>query len=222
MNTTEPMTSTDPNTTAALSPDDPRWAFAGAVRAARAVMASITPEQWELPTPCEDMSVRQLLEHLVMVNRRVALAGRGVAPAQWPTDAADVADGDWLAAFTAAAHDIQDAWTDEALTDPRQLPWGTFPGNEVLDVYTNELTVHTWDLAQATGQHPDWDARVLEVAWDGIQRQLPTADRQPMWEQAKQFVPADQPWTDPFANAVEVPADAPLVDRLVAWNGRRP
>jgi hypothetical protein len=28
--------------------------------------------------------------------------------------------------------------------------------------------------------------------------------------------------TDPFADAVPVPDDAPLIDRLVAWNGRRP
>ena len=28
--------------------------------------------------------------------------------------------------------------------------------------------------------------------------------------------------TTPFAAAVEVPDDAPLIDRLVAWNGRDP
>ena len=26
----------------------------------------------------------------------------------------------------------------------------------------------------------------------------------------------------PFAEAIDVPDDAPLLDRLIAWNGRRP
>mgnify|MGYP000535288204 CR=1 FL=1 len=30
------------------------------------------------------------------------------------------------------------------------------------------------------------------------------------------------PWSPPFANAVPVPDDAPLIDRLAGWNGRRP
>jgi hypothetical protein len=29
-------------------------------------------------------------------------------------------------------------------------------------------------------------------------------------------------FADPFADAVPVPEDAPLIDRLVAWNGRWP
>jgi hypothetical protein len=33
-------------------------------------------------------------------------------------------------------------------------------------------------------------------------------------------LPADTP--DAFAAAVPVPDDAPAIDRLVAWNGRRP
>ncbi len=222
MDTSHASTPATPADDLELSPDDPRAAFAGAVRTARAVMGAIDTEQGSLPTPCDAMSVAQLCEHLVMVNRRVALAGRGVPVAQWPVDAADVAAGGWLDAFTAAAHEVQQAWPTAVLDEPRDLPWGTFPGRDVLAIYTNELTVHTWDLARATGQQPAWDDAVLEVSWAAIRAQLPDAERGPMWAVARQFVPEDVPWEDPFADAVVLDDDAPLIDRLVGWNGRTP
>ena len=114
------------------------------------------------------------------------------------------------------------SWPDEGLSDDRQVPWGAFTGEQVLAVYTSELTVHTWDLARATGQQPDWDQDVVQTSWDAMQFQLPMADRTPMWDQARQYLPEGVPWTDPFANAVEISEDAPLIDRLAAWNGRTP
>ena len=122
-----------------------------------------------------------------------------------------------------AAHEVQAAWTDAALLDrDTPLPWGTFSGAEVLGVYTNEITVHTWDLARATGQVPVWDDEVLDAAWTAIRHQLPDADRTQMWSEARAQVPGDYPWEDPFANAVDISGDAPMIDRLVAWNGRTP
>jgi uncharacterized protein (TIGR03086 family) len=220
-------TNTDPTTSSTeatgLAPDDPRTHMAHAVLTAALAMDAVAPEQYDEPTPCAPMAVRDLLEHMVMVIRRVACAGRGEPLESWPIDAADVAEGDWAAAFRAGAHDVQAAWTDDALLErPTPLPWGVFSGTEVLDVYTNELTVHTWDLARATGQAPDWDDQVLATSLAAIHAQLPMADRTPMWEATKAMLPPEVPWEDPFANAVQVPDDAPMIDRLVAWNGRTP
>ena len=67
-----------------------------------------------------------------------------------------------------------------------------------------------------------WDDRAVAAAWRGITAHLPAADRSQEWEAAKAFLPPDYPWADPFANAVEADEDAPLIDRLVAWNGRTP
>ena len=205
-----------------LAPGDPRLAMAGAVAQARSVIAAVAPEQWDLPTPCEDMTVRDLLEHLVMVARRIACAGRSQPLAEWPVDAADVADGGWADAFLQVAHDIRSAWTDEHLADPRQLPWGTFPGPEVLGVYTNELTVHTWDLARATGQHPDWDDAVLSASLDAIHHQLPAADRGPMWESIRSSLPEGVEWRDPLGNPPRGPPPAPPNDRPRPGEGRGP
>jgi uncharacterized protein (TIGR03086 family) len=213
---------TSPNDPTDLAADDPRRALAGAVATLRSVMEQVRPDQWDAPTPCEAMTVAELQEHLVMVVRRIACAGRGEPLERWPMDAADVAPGDWLDAVTAAAHDVQAAWPDRVLGEERQLPWGTFTGSQVAAVYTNEVVVHTWDLARATGQSPTWDDAVLSVAWAAIRSQLPEPERAPMWDQARQYLPEGEVWEDPFADAVAVPDDAPLIDRLVAWNGRDP
>jgi uncharacterized protein (TIGR03086 family) len=213
-----------PTGPAPFGADDPRAVFARAIALAGAVIRAVPADRLHDATPT-DMDVRELLEHLVMVLRRVACAGRGEQPWQWPTDAADVPDDGFAEAWLAAAHDVQAAWTDDArLERPTALPWGTFPGHEVLGVYTNEITVHTWDLARATGQEPQWDESVLVAADAAIHAQLPMADRTEYWAAAAASIPLPEgvEWVDPFGNAVDVPADAPAIDRLVAWNGRRP
>ena len=99
-------------------------------------------------------------------------------------------------------------------------------GAHVLAIYVNEVIVHTWDLATATGQHPTWHDADVELALAAIRRELPDADRTAMWEAVRSSLPAEvlaaAPWSDPFANAVEVPDTARPVERLVAWQGRRP
>jgi len=87
----------------------------------------------------------------------------------------------------------------------------------------SEVTVHTWDLATATGQAPAWDPHVLEAAFASIRGGLPAEDRQAIFDAiAQQMPPERRAPGPPFANAVPVPDDAPLLDRLVAWTGRTP
>lgn len=218
MSTTEHTTHA-PDT---LDPGDPRAHLAAGVRTLRPIMAAVTPDQYPLATPCSDMTVEDLLGHLVMVVRRIACAGRGQDVSTWPIDSDDVAPGGWLDAVVEAAHDVQASWPDEVLDRPTPVPWGVFTGAEVAAIYVNELTVHTWDLARATGQEVAWDDGALACSWEAINFQLPEADRTPQWDAAKAYLPPDVPWEDPFANAVDVADDAPLIDKLVAWNGRTP
>ena len=90
-----------------------------------------------------------------------------------------------------------------------------------LDLPADAL-VHTWDLATATGQDVAWDHATLACSWEAIRSQLPEADRDPQWEAVRAMMPPGVPFDGPFANAVDVADDAPLIDRLVAWNGRTP
>lgn len=219
---THPATPTDlpadPPTT-----EDPRGAFATAVATAGHLVSRVDPDRYGDPTPCDDMDVRTLLGHLVMVLRRVACAGRAEDPMTWPDEVTAVPGDDWTAAWYAAAHEVQREWTDAArLTRATPLPWDTVTGAAALGVYLSEITVHTWDLATATGLDVDWDDHVVELAEIAIHEQIPVADREPIWEATKAQLPDDFPWEDPFGPAVQVPDDAAPIERLVAWNGRHP
>lgn len=202
---------------------DPRARLDAASATMIDVVQGIDAEQYDLATPCDSMTVGELSEHVVMALRRTACAGRDVPLRDWPIDAADVATGEWADALVAARTDSAMAWADDELLErPTTLPWGTFPGAEVLDVYTNEMTMHAWDLAVATGQQPEWNADVLAASLAVMHQQLPMADRAPIWDAVFAQVPEGVPVEVPFANAVDVSDDAPLIDRLVAWNGRQP
>lgn len=193
----------------------------------RSTVDAITADQLELPTPCADMNVRELQRHLHMAIARAATIPTLGDPTDLPVEDETIGDAAWPQAIDAVAASAATTWADDALLSTEmQLPWMQAPGAEVLGVYLNEVIVHTWDLATATGQSPRWLDADVELALEAISRQLPTADRAPMWEAAKQSLPpellAGRPWADPFADAVDVPADAGALARLVAWNGRRP
>ena len=219
--TTETMTSSSPTGT---TTNDPRPLFRKAVQIAEPVIAAVTPDQLYRPSPCVEYNVKELLDHLVFVLHRVANLGRG-DEAFAPNSMADavIDHQDWAADWRAAAADVEAAWSDDAtLSKTIVLPWATMTGAEVLGMYTSEITTHTWDAAKATGQHPAWDDEVCQLGLDSMHRDLPMADRTPMWEAFRANVPANFQFDAPFANAVAVAADAPLIQQLVAWTGRQP
>lgn len=211
MSITETNTTTDHSAaaTADQPPVDPRPAFVTALGIARGVLAGVRSDQFDGPTPCTEFDVRILAGHIVGVVRRVAHIGTGGHFDLVPASADGVADADLVAAFDEARVDYDRVWVDDAvLTRMLTLPWAQLPGWIALSIYVSELSVHTWDLAVATGQSPAWDDDVLQLGLDAMQRGLPAEGRD------NDFVPFDP--------VVDVPADAPVIDRLVAWNGRRP
>lgn len=222
-------TSTDPMTTAAAptSPapfgdDDPRARFAKAVALGTTVIGAIRPDQLDAPTPCPGFDVRGLVEHLVGVLERVARMGEGADPFAGASEPASIPDAQLLDAWKVAAHAVQRAWTDDAaLARPVALPWQQGSAGDVLDAtYLSEVLVHTWDLATATGQRPQWDDDVAEFALDALRTVLPD-DRAAAFDAARAMLPPDQrDFEDPFGPVVTVPPEAAAIDRLVAWTGR--
>ena len=187
---------------------DPRGFFARAVAIATDTIACVRPEQLGDPTPCVEFDVRGLLGHLVEGLEYVATIGRG-EPAGAAGGAVVLADDSWVAAWLDAARTVHDVWADDAvLARTVHLPWLTTTGGVALLGFTSEVTVHCWDLATATGQQPAWDQAVLEVADESLRAVLGREGR-------------DDP-SVPFGPVIAVPDGAPLIDRLVAWAGRRP
>ncbi|MDP9073912.1 MAG: TIGR03086 family metal-binding protein [Actinomycetota bacterium] len=207
---TETATTTSAVNDGQLPAGDPRVPFAQAVDVARRVIAGVQPDQFGLPTPCHDLEVRGVVGHMVSVIRRVAGVGRGEDPfssaflIEGMTDNAE----DWVRLWSDGAHDVQEVWSQEGILERQlRLPFATLPGAVAIAIYTSEVTVHTWDLATATDQRPEWDESVLAVSLATMERALPA-----------------EPRGDgvPFGPVVAVGTDAPLIDRLVAWTGRQP
>lgn len=196
---------------------DPRPAFARALALCGRTLAAVRTEQLDGPTPCPDYSVRQLGGHLVAVLRRFAVIGRGGDLFSVPGIAAEIADDDrptaeraaaWSAAWDDATREVLEVWSAPGiLEEPVRLPFGTAPGRVGVVSYTTEFTLHTWDLATATGQRPAWEPSVLAVSLDTMQRAVPAEQRG---------------GRVPFGPVVDVAADAPDIDRLVGWYGRQP
>lgn len=187
---------------------DPRPGLFAAAALAGATVAAVRPEQYGAASPCPDFDARELANHLVSVLRRVAVVAGGGDPFGVPSFAEDVPDGEWAKAWEAGTREVEAAWADPAvLGRSLALGFATLPGAAAAVMYTTELSLHTWDLARATGQSPAWDAAVLAPAVAVMRHAIPAEPRGgPV----------------PFGPVVEVPADAPLIDQLAGWSGRRP
>jgi uncharacterized protein (TIGR03086 family) len=160
-----------------------------------------------------------MLGHLVGVLDRIAALGNGDDP--FSVIETHAPDDDWSGAWAKSGQDAAEAWRDDAVLERSMaLPWIQGNGAEVLTSYFSELTVHTWDLAVATGQQPHWDDTVVTAALEARQI-LPAENRRALFEE----ISAAMGFAEvaiPFAEAVPVHGDAPAIDRLVAWNGRDP
>ncbi|MCF6390945.1 TIGR03086 family metal-binding protein [Mycobacterium sp. MBM] len=199
---------------------DPRTVLDRAIATGEAVVTGVRPAHLPDPTPCTDMDVRALLGHLIGVLDRVAALGSGENPLAVSDTV--VADDRWLDAWREAGRRAAQAWSGDAvLAQPMALPWIQGSGAEVLTSYFSELTVHTWDLATATGQQPDWDHAVVAAAFEAARRMLPAENRRALYAAISAARGLDEVGV-PFAEAVPISDDAPVIDRLVAWNGRDP
>ena len=184
---------------------DPRVAYAEVTSKVIGLMNQVTEADLAKPTPCAEFSVKELLEHLVMVQRRVAAMGNGES---FATVDAESQDAGWADDFTSASHDVMTAWTDASkLGQMYAVPWGIeVVGGELIGSYVGELAVHAWDLATALGAELSIDDALLERVLEGAK-----------------FIPAegrDDP-DMPFGPVVDPGPDAPVLLQLAGWMGRQ-
>ena len=188
--------------TPAISPEDPRYGYAVVTSALHPILAEAA-NHLDLPTPCAEFNVQQLLNHVVMVQQRSAAIGSG---RHWSEVQDPGLDTGWSEAFQSASHDVQKAWTDDArLGAIVEVPWGEIPGAAMLATYTAELAVHGWDLATATNQP-------FTIADEHLQGAYAAA----------QFIPAEGRDTPeiPFDPVVRPADDAPVLLKIAGWLGR--
>ena len=108
---------------------------------------------------------------------------------------------DWRVEIPARLHELA-----VALDGMTQAGGVTMPGEMMGAVAANELVLHSWDLATATGQPFEVDEALLRASYE-LCSQTP-----------------DDPAArgDLFGPVVPVPDDAPLLDRTLGYAGRDP
>ncbi len=163
------------------------------------VVANLTPDQLDRPTPCAKYDVRGVLEHMIAGATAFAAAYRGADPAVPDTS-------DPLAAFGPALGDLGAAVNEPgALGRTVAAPFGEVPGDTFARFVVLDGLVHGWDMATATGQAyepPDELVAAADEFAHGVLDDLRDGDT--------------------FAEAVEPASDATPIERLVAYTGRRP
>jgi uncharacterized protein (TIGR03086 family) len=137
--------------------------FGRAVAAFDARIRQIGDHQWQAPTPDEDWTVRDLVNHLTGEDLWAPplLAGSTIA------EVGDRFDGDvlgaepgaaWAAASAAA---VRAAGEDGAMDRIVHLSFGDFPGSEyTLQLFADHL-IHAWDLARAIGADEHLDEELV-------------------------------------------------------------
>jgi uncharacterized protein (TIGR03086 family) len=187
---------------------DPRPLYARALEQTGLIIDKVRPDQLSGPTACPDFDVRALLSHMVGGTNRIAHVGEGGNALDVVARADGVPDDGWPEAFGGAAARARAAWADDARLDALvSVPWGQVPGRGALTGYVQEVVMHGWDLASATGQETELDPELAEFALAFARRMLPPERR------------GDD---TPFAPVVPAPAGAGLYAQLAAWLGRTP
>ncbi len=160
-------------------------------------------EDWDAPAPVDGWTARDVVGHLIAWFPGFLEAGSGVRLPDGPS-----VDDDPVGAWRSQAAAVQELLDDPAtaarlLSNPHI---GEVPLPDAVDrFYTADVFMHTWDLARATGQDETLDpARCAELL----------AGMEPMEDLLRA--------SGQYGPRVEVPADADVQTRMIAFIGRDP
>jgi len=182
-------------------PHDP----AGRHRAIAATFADRTvgTTDWDVPSPVDGWTARDVVRHLVEWFPGFLRAGTGIELPGGPSVDADPV-GAWEAQARAVQAVLDDPATETAMLENRHI--GTIPLPGAIDqFYTADVFMHTWDLARATGQDDRLDSEFANQLFSGMQ------EHDEMLRASGQYGPK-----------VDVPESADITDRLMGFVGRDP
>lgn len=182
-----------------------------ATRALTELVAGVRDDQLTAPTPCADTSLGGLLDHIdglalafTAAATKTPLDGESRGPT---ADASRLAPG-WRTRIPERLAALASAWREEtAWTGMTRAGGLDLPGEVAGVVALDEIVVHGWDIAAASGQSFSSEPRLLEAVYGFVHSAV-----------------AENPQGTPglFGPPVPVPGDAPLLDRLLGLAGRDP
>ncbi|MFI9718970.1 TIGR03086 family metal-binding protein [Streptomyces sp. NPDC052396] len=189
------------------------------LRPATSVLAELVrgvrDNQLDAPTPCGGLTVAELLDHIDSLCMAFTAAGTR----EFRTDGgrAPVPDAsrlgtDWRDRLPARLDELAQAWRPSiAWVGTTQIGGGELPAQAAGASAVDEVVVHGWELAVATGQpFPGGDpslTEALETAYDWVRSVV---------EQNPDGSPGL------FGPPLPVPDHAPLLDQLLGLTGRYP
>jgi uncharacterized protein (TIGR03086 family) len=176
------------------------------------LITNVPDDKLEAPTPCAKSTLGDLIDHV----GGFSLAFRAAAAKEFgdldssrgpSANAANLGD-DWRTRIPRQLEALADAWRDpSAWTGMTKAGGLDLPGEVAGVIALDELVVHGWDIARASGQPYDCEPASVEAAMAFVQ---PIAES------------GEAPREGLFGPPVPVPADAPALDRLVGMTGRDP
>ncbi len=183
-----------------------------AARQMAELMSDIPDDSLDAPTPCRDYTLGDLLDHVDrLVLAFTAAAHKADSDAATHSSSGDgslLRDG-WRSRIPQNLTALTVAWRDPAARSGMTRAGGVdMPGEVAAVVALEEVVLHGWDVARASGQGFACDQTSLEAARSFI----------------AQFAGPDQADLrgDAYGDPVAMPEDAPLLDRVVALSGRDP
>lgn len=151
------------------------------------------------PTPCSEYDVTALTDHLL---RSITLLG-GAAGAALPERDPDAPVArQVIPAATAALQ----AWERRGVDGDIDFGPQPFPARLAVGIMALEYLVHAWDFGTSVGA----DVPVPDDLADAV------------LGLARQVIPPEGRQRAGFDDPVDVAGDAPAMDQLVAFTGRRP
>ena len=167
-----------------------------------ALVRGTDPARWDDPAPCEGWVARDVVRHLVTWLPAFLSGSAGVDLPVGPP-----VDDDPVAAWTTLADAVQSLLDDPATAAaPVANPYiGAKTLTDALAmVWTNDVFLHTWDLARATGQDERLDPDRCARMYEGM-------------------LPMDEVLrgSGHYGPRVHVPDDADPQTKLLAFIGRR-
>lgn len=176
-----------------------------------AVVGGIADEQLDDRTPCEKYQVSGLVEHVLGLTAAFRMAAvkdpeaSAHPPKADPPGTAELPDG-WRDQIQQQLDELVSAWREPSAWEGDTEAGGvTLPAPVMATVALQELVVHAWDLAKATGQPFAVDEQHLQTVHGNLDGAV------------------DENGTPGlFGPPVHLPQDAPLLDRTIGLTGRDP
>lgn len=176
------------------------------------LVARVEDNELGKPTPCPAYALGDLIDHvggLALAFTAAANKDSGKYGDQGPSGDASRLGEDWRTRIPRDLSTLAQAWQDpEAWNGMTRIAGMDAPGEMVGLTVADEVVVHGWDIARATGQPYRCEPELLHAARSFlVQVTSPDAPAGP---------------DVPFGPSRQLPGDAPLLDRVVALAGRDP